>query len=264
MSEADGTGDGATVVYELGSGCTVSDVEEGARYHATVNGVVDYGVFVDIAAEVSGLVHTSNLVGDYEVGEDLVVELTTVHEDGDLGFEEVRTADYETRTVGRGNRLTMADLEDTVDEAGHIEGRVVQAKQTGGPTIFQVRDETGITPCAAFEEAGVRAYPEAGVGDVVRVAGTVETRNGSPQVEVDDLDVLAGAAATDVEDQLDAATAAAARPPGRRAGPRQPLRRPPGGRPPAPGDGARGAPDPDATPRRRGRALCQRPPPARP
>jgi RecJ-like exonuclease len=212
MSEADGTGDGATVVYELGSGCTVSDVEEGARYHATVNGVVDYGVFVDIAAEVSGLVHTSNLVGDYEVGEDLVVELTTVHEDGDLGFEEVRTADYETRTVGRGNRLTMADLEDTVDEAGHIEGRVVQAKQTGGPTIFQVRDETGITPCAAFEEAGVRAYPEAGVGDVVRVAGTVETRNGSPQVEVDDLDVLAGAAATDVEDQLDAATASLAAP----------------------------------------------------
>ncbi|MFT4948283.1 MAG: RecJ-like exonuclease, partial [Natronomonas sp.] len=206
MSEADGTGDGATVVYDLGSGCTVSDVEEGARYHATVNGVVDYGVFVDIAAEVSGLVHASNLVGSYEVGDELVVELTTIHEDGDLGFEEVQATGYETRTVGRGNRLTMADLEETVGEAGHIEGRVVQAKQTGGPTIFQVRDETGITPCAAFEEAGVRAYPEAEVGDVVRVAGTVETRDDNPQVEVDDIAVLEGAAATDVEDRLDAAT----------------------------------------------------------
>jgi len=212
MSEADGTGDGATVVYDLAPGCTISDVEEGARYHATVNGVVDYGVFVDISEEVSGLVHASNLVGDYGVGDELIVELATVHEDGDLGFEEVRVTGYETRTVGRGSRLTMADLADATGAVGHIEGRVVQAKQTGGPTIFQVRDETGITPCAAFEEAGVRAYPEVGVGDVVRVTGSVETRNGGHQLEVDDLAVLEGAAATDVTDRLDAATAELAAP----------------------------------------------------
>jgi RecJ-like exonuclease len=212
MSQADGTGDGATVVYDLASGCTVSDVEEGARYHATVNGVVDYGVFVDLSEDVSGLVHASNLVGDYEVGDQLIVELATIHEDGDLGFEEVRITGYETRTVGRGDRLTMAELESAVGEVGHIEGRVVQAKQTGGPTIFQVRDETGTTPCAAFEEAGVRAYPEVGVGDVVRVTGTVETRDGHSQLEVNDLGVLEGAAAADVEDRLEAATAELAAP----------------------------------------------------
>ena len=212
MSQADGTGDGATVVYDLASGCTVSDVEEGARYHATVNGVVDYGVFVDLSEDVSGLVHASNLVGDHEVGDELIVELATIHEDGDLGFEEVRITGYETRTVGRGDRLTMAELESAVGEVGHIEGRVVQAKQTGGPTIFQVRDETGTTPCAAFEEAGVRAYPEVGVGDVVRVTGTVETRDGHSQLEVNDLGVLEGAAAADVEDRLEAATAELAAP----------------------------------------------------
>ena len=212
MSQADGTGDGATVVYDLASGCTVSDVEEGARYHATVNGVVDYGVFVDLSEDVSGLVHASNLVGDYEVGDELIVELATIHEDGDLGFEEVRITGYETRTVGRGDRLTMAELENAVGEVGHIEGRIVQAKQTGGPTIFQVRDETGTTPCAAFEEAGVRAYPEVGVGDVVRVTGTVETRDGHSQLEVNDLGVLEGAAAADVEDRLEAATAELAAP----------------------------------------------------
>ena len=212
MSEADGTGDGATVVYDLASGCTVADVEEGACYHATVNGVVDYGVFVDLSDEVSGLVHASNLAGEYEVGDELIVELATIHEDGDLGFEEVRTTGYETRTVGRGDRLTMAALEDAVGEGGHIEGRVVQAKQTGGPTIFQVRDETGTTPCAAFEEAGVRAYPEVGIGDVVRVTGSVETRDGHPQLEVEDLAVLEGAAAADVQDRLDAATAELAAP----------------------------------------------------
>ncbi|WP_159904933.1 DHH family phosphoesterase [Salinirussus salinus] len=212
MSQADGTGDGATVVYDLASGCTVSDVEEGAHYHATVNGVVDYGVFVDLSEEVSGLVHASNLVGDYEVGDELIVELATIHEDGDLGFEEVRVTGYETRTVGRGDRLTMAELEDAVGGVGHIEGRVVQAKQTGGPTIFQVRDETGTTPCAAFEEAGVRAYPEVGVGDVVRATGAVETRDGHSQLEVGDLAVLEGAAAADVEDRLEAATAELAAP----------------------------------------------------
>jgi RecJ-like exonuclease len=106
----------------------------------------------------------------------------------------------------------MAELEDAVGEVGHIEGRVVQAKQTGGPTIFQVRDETGTTPCAAFEEAGVRAYPEVGVGDVVRVTGAVETRDGHSQLEVGDLAVLEGAAATDVEDRLEAATAELAAP----------------------------------------------------
>jgi len=212
MSEADGTGDGATVVYDLASGCTISDVEEGAHYRATVNGVVDYGVFVDISEEVSGLVHASNLLGDYEVGDQLVVELATVHEDGDLGFEEIRVTGYETRPVGRGDRLTMAGLPDATGEVGHIEGRVVQAKQTGGPTIFQVRDETGITPCAAFEEAGVRAYPGVGVGDVVRVTGGVETRNGHPQLEVNDLAPLDGAAEAEVEDRLDAATAELAAP----------------------------------------------------
>ena len=212
MSEADGTDGGASVVYDLAPGCTLSDVREGALYHATVNGVVDYGIFVDLSAELSGLVHSSKLLGDHEVGDELVVELATVHEDGDLGFEEVQLSDFTTETVGHGDRLTMADLDDRTGETGHLEGQVVQAKQTGGPTIFQVRDETGVTPCAAFEEAGVRAYPEVGVGDIVRVTGAVETRDGNPQLEVDALAVLEGAAEAEVVDRLDAATAELAAP----------------------------------------------------
>ncbi|PSQ49110.1 RecJ like exonuclease [Halobacteriales archaeon SW_6_65_15] len=164
---------GSPVVYDLDSDCTVEDVETGQRYHATVNGVVDYGVFVDLSDSVSGLAHESTYDGSYAVGDDLVVELT--------------------------------ELGDQLGETVHVEGEVVQIKQTGGPTIFHVSDETGVIPCAAFEDAGVRAYPEVEIDDVVRVTGMVEERDNALQVEVDSLDVLEGEEAEDVHDRLAAA-----------------------------------------------------------
>jgi RecJ-like exonuclease len=204
--------DGGTVVYDLAPACTLDDLEVGANYHATVNGVVDYGVFVDISDRVSGLVHSSNLDGEYGVGDELVVELEDVLEDGDVSFVEVSPDDYETRKVGRGTGATTADLADLEGETVNVEGRAVQIKQTGGPTIFQIRDETGIVPCAAFEEAGVRAYPDVELDDLVRVTGTVESRNGGVQIEVDDLTPLDGAAADALADRLDEATADLAEP----------------------------------------------------
>jgi RecJ-like exonuclease len=209
MSPTQGSGTGVVddpVVYDLVPECTLDDLEEGKRYHATVNGVVDYGVFVDLSEHVSGLVHTSNLVGEYDMGEDLVVELAEVRENGDLSFTEVQIADYETRSVGRGERIAVADTTDHVGERVHLEGRVVQIKQTGGPTVFQVRGEAGVMPCAAFEEAGVRAFPEAEIDDVVRVTGTVEDREGGVQLEADDVTVLEGTAAEAAVGRLAEAT----------------------------------------------------------
>jgi len=201
-----GVGDGVPVVYVLAPDCTLGDLEADARYHATVNGVVDYGVFVDLSERISGLVHTSNLVGTYDVGDDLVVELGEIREDGDVSFSEVRLADHETRSLGHGDRITVADAADATGETVHVEGRVLQIKQTGGPTIFQVRDESGVIPCAAFEEAGVRAFPEVETDDVVRATGTVETRDGSVQLEADDVTVLEGTTAETVVDRLADAT----------------------------------------------------------
>ena len=210
MSPPSGAGEtGAAappVVYDLDPDCTVEDLEEGAYYHATVNGVVDYGVFVDLSESVSGLVHESNLRETYAVGDELVVELETVREDGDLAFAEVDVTDAVTKPVGPGDRASATDLADREGEAVHLEGQVVQVKQTAGPTIFQVRDETGVVPCAAFESAGVRAHPEVDVDDLVRVAGTVEAREGTVQIEADEVAVLDGEAAEAVADRLDAAT----------------------------------------------------------
>jgi len=192
--------DGGTTVYDLDSHCDFEYVSEGDLYLAEVNGVVEYGVFVDLSNDVSGLVHASNLLGTYEVGDELVVELEEVRENGDIAFTEVDLPDYEVESIARDSHA-VADLGDVVGESVTLEGVVVQIKQTGGPTVFQVRDATGIAPCTAFEEAGVRAYEDVELDDVVRVDGYVETREGAVQVEIDDLDVLDGDDAAAVRDE---------------------------------------------------------------
>ena len=202
-----GTATDDGVVYELGPQCTLEDVEEGGRYLATVNGIVEYGLFVDLSEHVSGLVHESNLQNDPAVGDELVVRLLEIRENGDVGFEEV-DADPETvdtDDVVHGDQVDIADLAERVGDTVHLEGDVVQVKQTAGPTVFSVRDGSGVVPCAAFEEAGVRAYPGIELDDVVRVTGTVETREGAVQVEVERLVRLRGEAEAEVRERVDAA-----------------------------------------------------------
>ncbi|MGA9403131.1 DHH family phosphoesterase [Haladaptatus sp.] len=211
MNPADtdpGDGPGNPVVYELAADCTLSDISEGERYHAVVNGVVDYGVFVDLSDSVSGLVHESNLSTDYDVDDSLVVELLEVRENGDLSFTPVDVDVDDAETVAVAHEYEVAEtgtLADQVGETVHLEGEVVQIKQTGGPTIFHVSDPTGVVPCAAFEEAGVRAHPEIEIEDIVHLVGVVEEREGSLQVEVTSLTALEGDEEAVVSDRIETA-----------------------------------------------------------
>ncbi|WP_255169970.1 DHH family phosphoesterase [Natrononativus amylolyticus] len=208
-----GADDGDSVVYDLASDCTADDLETGRPYLAEINGIVDYGVFVDLSDDVSGLVHESVLEGTFRVGEELVVELETVRDNGDLAFEPVDVEEYELEDVTHEYALTgTGRLDANVGEQIHLEGEVVQVKQTGGPTIFHVADEDGVVPCAAFEEAGVRAYPAVDVGDIVRVTGTPERREGTVQIEVDGLSALDGETEAEARDRLEAALEERAKP----------------------------------------------------
>jgi RecJ-like exonuclease len=203
--------DSGTTVYDLADDCEFEHVSADELYLGTVNGVMAYGVFVDLSDAVSGLVHESNLAGAYAVGDDLVVELDEVRDNGDLAFNEVPIDDFDRERVEPESHH-VTDLADKLGESVILEGIVVQAKQTGGPTIFQVRDETGIAPCAAFEQGGVRAYPAVGIDDAVRVDGTVETREESLQVEVEDITVLGTEQAVDLRETQETALADLAAP----------------------------------------------------
>ncbi|WP_293027602.1 DHH family phosphoesterase [Natronococcus sp.] len=201
-----GADDGDSVVYDLAADCTADDLEQDRPYLAEINGIVDYGVFVDLSDSISGLVHESVLEGTYGVGDELVVELESVRENGDIAFEPVDVEEYVLEPVSRDYSLTGTDrLEANVGDQIHVEGEIVQVKQTGGPTIFHVADEQGVVPCAAFEEAGVRAYPSIEVGDVVRVTGMPEHREGAVQIEVDGLSKLEGEDAEEARERLEAA-----------------------------------------------------------
>ncbi|MUW15890.1 RecJ like exonuclease, partial [Halorubrum sp. CBA1125] len=201
---AKGTADDRPTVYDLAPDCTLEDAETDALYHAEVNGVVDYGVFADVSDAVSGLVHESNLDGDYAVGDRLIVRLTEVKPNGDVAFDDVTLDDYRTETVAHEPTVSRVRGLSPGDEVT-VEGEVVQAKQTGGPTIFAVADASGVVSCAAFEEAGVRAYPEIAVGDMVHVSGTIETRENALQLEVDSLKRLPDDRAAAARERYEAA-----------------------------------------------------------
>ena len=194
--------DSRPVVYDLAPNCTLDDTEVGANYHAVVNGVVEYGIFVDVSDEVSGLVHESNLDRTYEVGDRLIVSLEEVRENGDVAFDTVSFEDYRTVTVDYEPDITpIADVEPGMDV--FVEGVVAQIKQTGGPTVFRIADDTGIVSAAAFEEAGVRAHPEVELDDAVRISGTAESHEGALQLEVDSLTRLHDEAAEATRQRLD-------------------------------------------------------------
>ncbi|WP_435063809.1 DHH family phosphoesterase [Halobaculum sp. EA56] len=204
-----GEGGSRPVVHDLDPACTRTDVDVGARYRAVVNGVVDYGVFVDVSEHVSGLVHESNLDGEsFEVGDELVVRLEELKDNGDVSFDlaDVDLSEADVLAVEHEPEITLAG-DVAVGDDVTVEGEVVQIKQTGGPTILHVADESGVLAAAAFEEAGVRAYPEVEIGDVVRVSGSVERHDGATQLEVGDVTRLEGETAEAARERLDEALA---------------------------------------------------------
>ncbi|WP_276279157.1 DHH family phosphoesterase [Halorussus caseinilyticus] len=134
---------------------------------------------------------------------------------GESGAESESSADdsaAESDAESGPSRVEIETLSDRVDDEVRIEGEIVGARQTSGPTVFEVRDETATVDCAAFVEAGVRAYPETETGDLVRLDGVVELRNNELQVETDDLQKLEGDDRKTVETRLEAALTSEARP----------------------------------------------------
>ncbi len=193
-------------VYRLSPACDISDVEVGTIYQGRVQGFATFGSFVQISDRLKGLVHKSNVRTNHEEGNEILVRVKQIRPNGNIDLEEVILPSYEVKDVTRQVTTTkLADLGNRIGRTTTVMGEIAQVKQTSGPTIFTLVDETGTENAAAFVEAGVRAYPEANLGDIVQVYGQVMQRNSQVQVEVGSLSVLSGTEADEVRARIEVA-----------------------------------------------------------
>ncbi|MFB6077762.1 MAG: OB-fold nucleic acid binding domain-containing protein [Halarchaeum sp.] len=280
------------VVFEF-RGTTPGQLTSGRYYEGHVDGFAEFGVFVDLGDNVTGLLHKSEIPKrldalDWDPGDVVYVQVDDVHGNGNVDLSwsirqserdfrgkliddpdapsnaelpddeaeappaatEADTADADASAAADdatdtgttvedrasteadgGAAAAAADADTSVDEqadadadeqadfaslerapigdlesrAGDlvaVEAEVTGARQTSGPTVFELTDETGVVDAAAFVEAGVRAYPEVEAGTVVRLVGEVERHHGDLQIETEDLTVLTGDDADAVRDRL--------------------------------------------------------------
>ncbi len=195
-----------TTVYRLGPSCDLNDVEQGKIYIGRVQGFANFGAFVQLNDRVKGLVHKSNIRTQLKERENVLVKVRMIRPNGNIDLEEVLIPVYTTEMVEKKSAaVRLSDLRSRIGRVVRIEGEIAQIKQTSGPTIFTLVDESGTENAAAFVEAGVRAYPEAELGDIVRIFGEVMQRNNQMQVEVESLSILTGEDAEQVRDRIEKA-----------------------------------------------------------
>lgn len=180
-------------LYRLGPGCTTDDIIEGNMYLGKVQGFATFGTFVQLNDKTKGLLHKSNVKTEHREHDDIIVLVNEVRPNGNLDLREVTASpdSFEMKLVSR--KVVISHLGDLAKKIGRnvtIEAEVVQIKQTSGPTIFTVCDETSTEDAAAFTEAGVRSYPEVQLGDIVRIFGESNKRNNQIQIEVSNMVVL--------------------------------------------------------------------------
>ncbi|MDD1703658.1 MAG: S1 RNA-binding domain-containing protein [Methanoregula sp.] len=202
------------LVYRLGAGCDLSDIEEGKIYQGKVQGFANFGMFVQMNDRIKGLVHKSNIKAEHKERDAILVRVRQIRPNGNIDLEEVQIQVYQVQSLDRkSTTVRIADLLSRLGKTVAIEGEIAQIKQTSGPTIFTIVDESGTQNAAAFIEAGVRAYPEAELDNVIRVVGEVMMRNNQLQIEVDSLTVLSEDEAAAVKVRIELALEARAEPP---------------------------------------------------
>ena len=265
------------VAFEF-RGAEPEQLTPGRYYHGTVDGFADFGIFVDIGDQVTGLLHRSELDSrlesiELDPGDTVYVQVQSVRDNGNVdlswsirqdesrfrgalvddpdadgaqlpdsedqadpdanetavrtnvpqdtgddgGPEPTGSTEDEAGPSGSDGTAdptsaTVTELGDLVGEYVRLEGEIAGVRQTSGPTVFTLRDETGTVECAAFEAAGVRAYPEVDEGAVVRIEGELERRRGEFQVETEALAVLEAEERAAVADRMEAALVQRARP----------------------------------------------------
>ena len=179
------------LVFRLGASCDLADVHEQEMYVGKVQGFANFGMFVQLNDRIKGLVHKSNMKMEHKEKDTILVKVRQIRPNGNIDLEEVLIQVYQVQNVEkRSTTVPITDLANKVGKTVAIEGEVAQIKQTSGPTIFTIVDESGTQNVAAFVEAGVRAFPEVELNSLVKVVGEVMKRNNQLQIEADVITLL--------------------------------------------------------------------------
>ncbi len=200
-------------VYKLSGACDVSDLEIGRTYWGKVANLADFGVFVNLNDQTKGLIHSSNVNKTYVPGEEVMVKINTIKPNGNFDLIPQRISEIKIVEVEKNlPRRKSSEVGKFIGKTVCISGEVVQVKQTSGPTIFTIADEDGTVSCAAFTEAGMRAYPDIGLEMVAKAVGDIELHNGSIQLEVLELKKLSDAEAAPIKETIERSIDARAAP----------------------------------------------------
>lgn len=203
-----------TIVYSLGDGCSITDIVIGKTYSGTIQGFANFGAFVYLNSSIKGLIHKSNMQMSHQEGDNVMVRVGNIRNNGNIDLEEVVITSYQIQPVVCKRRLTRLDeLTLKVGRSVTLECQVAQVKQTSGPTIFTLVDESGTENAAGFIEAGKRAFPDVNQGDTARATGEVMMRGGQVQIELANLERLHGADAQEVHNRIERAIDSRAEPP---------------------------------------------------
>ncbi|PSQ20938.1 DNA-binding protein [Halobacteriales archaeon QS_9_67_17] len=182
--EDDGDNDGGASAGEEASATEQSDSEESAKTEAAST-----EESAESASTESAGGHSADAGGAVQVKAteaSAASEGEDASESEDLGYE----------------RAQVENLRDRVGDDVRLEGEVVSVRQTSGPTVFELGDESGVVDCAAFVEAGVRAYPEIETGDIVRLDGEARVRRDELQVETEAIVALDAEERETVEERM--------------------------------------------------------------
>ncbi|MBN2109739.1 MAG: DHH family phosphoesterase [Methanosarcinaceae archaeon] len=194
------------IVYKLDDSCDINEMEVGKYYHAVVRNIADFGVFVDLNSGIRGLIHSSNMKGDLRVAEPVIVGVKEIRPKGKLDLLPVKIKEYQTIELEKGLPVKLAsETPGLVGMSVRVEGEVIQVKQTAGPTIFTIADETGQISAAAFESAGERAYPHISPDMIVTATGEITARGDSVQLEIKSLKQLSGPKESEILNRIEAA-----------------------------------------------------------
>ncbi|MDL2270687.1 DHH family phosphoesterase [Methanobrevibacter sp. OttesenSCG-928-I08] len=200
-------------VYKLDPLCEMKDMDKEKLYIGKITRTEKYGVFVTLNNNVWGLMRGDT--SHFNVGDEVIVKVTAIKpKERQIDLTEAYAKNYNIETLKKEiKRTKIIDLEGVMGQVIKINGEVLQIQQTSGPTIFTITDESSITWVAAFDEAGVRAYPDIEIGNVIEVLGDVNQHGGKTQIESKSITKLGGESEKFIKDLIEKGLDEKAEPP---------------------------------------------------